>query len=124
MKNLETIKIINDYVSKFLWMDFYFDVIDMNIIKIIGTTDVCYPNETAIEIIFEGNLSIKAILDVWSKNDDTEFIKIENGETCKRVFGFSDEKETLFSLSADWYEDSPIYICADTIKYNILRHIN
>ena len=113
---------INTFISKQLWLDFFFETINENIVKIIGTKDTSYNEENCIEIIFENVSHIKTILYDWTKDEENLFIQIENASRCEDIFGFKmDKTSTLFSIAASCHSKRPIWIVSKSIKFNLLK---
>lgn len=116
---------INLYLKECLWMDFDFTNISVNQIKIIGSIDLCWENYHSIEIEFLNPTHISAILFEWHLLEKKPFIEIASGEEFYKKFNYENELDQhVFKINADGYNDSPIWIVAESIKSIILKQPN
>lgn len=119
------VKKINKYLSECMWMDFDFINIDGNQVKMIGSIDLCWKDYQSIEIEFLNPTFISTILFEWHLHEKKSFIEIANDEEIYKKLGCEKGlSHYMFKINADGYEESPIWIIAESIKSIILKQPN
>ena len=75
--NEKEIKKINSFLNEHLWVDFCFEKVEDNYLKLVGSKDFSW-GETIIEIEFIGCIYANILLNTWTKPDNHVFIEIQN----------------------------------------------
>jgi len=118
---LAEIKKINNYLSKCLWMDFEFCMMNGFKVLMAGSIDQSY-DEKAIEIHFE-QLHFVSSLFFWQTDTSKPFIQLCSDEeivemnTKYRV----EQGNYIFKINAEDFEYPPIFIGAKKIACKILN---
>ncbi len=116
------IKIINEYLKKFTWMDFTYGSINMGCIELIGSDDLTYEDNDFLKILFEEPLFISTLLNEWHKHDEKPFIEIASEEECINKFGHIYNKDCIiFKINVEDYNDAPVWVVSKKIKCIILK---
>lgn len=113
---------INKYLNKFEWMDFSYEIIDEECIKIIGSLDLSWEGYHSIELLFMEPINILTLLSEWHKPEERDFIELAGEEEAKnRLIYIGEGNYHVFKINADAYPVAPILIVAKSIKYRILK---
>ena len=68
---------INSFLNEHLWVDFCFEKVEDNYLKLVGSKDFSW-GETIIEIEFIGCIYANILLNTWTKPDNHVFIEKQN----------------------------------------------
>jgi len=73
---LEKMQEINSFLEKKMWVDFCFEKISDNYLKLVGSNDFSW-GETLIEIEFKDCIYANILLNTWTKPDNHIFIQLQ-----------------------------------------------
>lgn len=103
----EKLKIINDYTTNFMFINFCVEEVHELFVKISGSTDFSY-DKNSIEIVFESACYTKLLLYTWRKPENELFIELiddlDNNNIKKELQDYY-----TFKLHANNDLDSLIY---------------
>ena len=108
---------INEFLEKRLWVDFCFEKIGDNYLKIVGSIDFSW-GENIIEIEFIDCVYANILLNTWTKPDNHVFIRIQEKDNCSFVEKKISNEYKKIVLYAD--NDFCSIIYAKDINYKIL----
>ena len=112
---------INRYLNKCLWMDFEFCQMNGNQVIMSGSIYHSY-NEYAIDIIFDQPYFSSSLF-FWHTDTSEPFIQLVANEEEQNLIEKYDIEQGnyIFKISAEGFEEPPIYIAAKKITCNILN---
>lgn len=110
--------IINEYLSKCLWMDFDFGNIDEYSIEMLGCIDMSW-REDSLKIQFINPRYISVVF-LFSKKDNVDFIEMIEDKAELKKLGLTKSREyTVFKINIE--DERPMIIVAESVKCEIYK---